>query len=66
MMSKVKVRIQGSEKDVERLRKILLDRCPELILASPRKGTNPKYDGNQKFSSYGDFQFNSKRKRRKK
>ena len=65
-MGKVKVRIQGCEKDVERLRKILLDRCPELILATPRKGTNPKYDGNQKFSSYGDFQFNSKRKRRKK
>jgi hypothetical protein len=65
-MNKVKVRIQGSQKDVERLRKILLDRCPELILASPRKGTNPKYDGNQKFSSYGDFKFNSKRKRRKK
>jgi len=65
-MGKVKVRIQGSEKEVEKLRKILLDRCPELILGSPRKGTNPKYDGNQKFSSYGDFQFNSKRKRRSK
>jgi hypothetical protein len=65
-MAKVKVRIQGSQKDVERLRKIFLDRCPELILGNPRKGTNPKYDGNQKFSSYGDFQFNSKRKRRNK
>lgn len=65
-MTKVKVRIQGSEKDVEKLRKILLERCPELVLGSPRQGTNPKYDGNQKFSSYGDFQFNSKRKRRKK
>ena len=65
-MSKVKVRIQGTQKDVERLKKILLDRCPELILATPRKGTNPKYDGNQKYSSYGDFQFNTKRRRRKK
>lgn len=65
-LKKVKVRIQGDEKDVERLKKILLDRCPELILGKPRKGTNPKYDGNQKYSSYGDFQFNKKRRRRKK
>lgn len=65
-MSKVKVRLQGSEKDVERLRKILLERCPELILASPRKGSNPKYAGNQRYASYGDFQFNTKRRRRKK
>ena len=65
-MSKVKVRLQGSEKDVERLRKILLERCPELILGSPRKGSNPKYAGNQRYASYGDFQFNTKRRRRKK
>jgi len=65
-MSKVKVRIQGSEKDVQKLRKILLERCPELILANPRRGTNPKYEPNQKYASYGDFQFNTKRKRRKK
>lgn len=61
---KVKVRIQGDEKDVELLRRILLDRCPELILGSPRRGTNPKYEPNQKYASYGDFQFNTKRKRR--
>lgn len=61
---KVKVRIQGNEKDVERLRKILLERCPELILAKPRRGSNPKYEPNQKYASYGDFQFNKKRKRR--
>lgn len=64
MSNKVKLRIQGDEKDVERLRKILLDRCPELILGSPRRGTNPKYEPNQKYASYGDFQFNTKRKRR--
>ena len=63
-MTDVKVRIQGNEKEVERLRKILLERCPELILGKARKGTNPKYNGNQKYSSYGDFKFNSKRKRR--
>lgn len=62
---KVKVRIQGNEKDVERLREILLGRCPELILGSPRRGTNPKYEPNQKYASYGDFQFNTIRKRRK-
>lgn len=64
-MNKVKVRIQGSEKDVKKLRKILLERCPELILANPRKGTNPKYKNDQKYASYGDFQFNKKRRRRK-
>lgn len=63
-MKKVKVRIQGNEKDVERLKKILLDRCPELILGTPRRGSNPKYEPNQKYASYGDFQFNTKRKRR--
>ena len=61
---KVKVRIQGEEKDVERLKAILLERCPELILGNPRRGTNPKYEPNQKYASYGDFQFNTKRKRR--
>ena len=62
---KGKLRIQGEQKDVERLREILLERCPELILGSPRRGTNPKYEPNQKYASYGDFQFNTKRKRRK-
>ncbi|MEL0098296.1 MAG: hypothetical protein VW907_01925 [Opitutae bacterium] len=63
---KVKVRIQGEEKDVQRLKAILLERCPELILGKPRRGTNPKYEPNQKYASYGDFQFNTKRKRRTK
>ena len=61
---KVKVRLQGSEAEVNQLRDILLQRCPELILARPRKGTNPKYDGNQKWSSYGDFIANKIRRRR--
>ena len=64
MVEKVKVRIQGSEKDVQKLREILLDRCPELILGSPRRGTNPKYEPNQKYASYGDFQFNTKRNKK--
>lgn len=62
--TKVKVRIQGEKEAVERLKKILLERCEELILASPREGTNPKYADNQKWSSYGDFKFNTVRKRR--
>lgn len=62
---KVKVRIQGNEKEVEKLRSILLDRCPELILGKPRRGTNPKYEPNQKYASYGDFQFDTIRRRRK-
>jgi len=61
---KVKVRIQGTELEVEKLRQILLQRCPELILGKPRRGTNPKYEPDQKYASYGDFQFNTKRKRR--
>lgn len=61
---KVKIRIQGNKRDVEKLRKHLLKTHPQLILASPRKGTNPKYNGNQKYSSYGDYQFNTIRKRR--
>lgn len=63
-INKVKVRLQGSKEDVERLKAILLDRCPELILGKPRRGTNPKYEPNQKYASYGDFEFNTKRKRR--
>ena len=66
MTTKVKVRIQGDEQDVELLRNILLERCPELILGKPRRGTNPKYEPDQKYASYGDFQFATIRRRRKK
>ena len=64
-MSKVKVRLQGDQKDVEKVKKILLERCPELILGKPRRGTNPKYEPNQKYASYGDFEPGKKRRRRK-
>ena len=63
---KVKIRIQGNKKDVEKLRKHLLKKHPQLILGNPRKGTNPKYKLNQKYASYGDYQFNTIRKRRPK
>ena len=62
---KVKLRIQGeNEKEVQRLRRLLLKRCPELILANPREGSNPKYQGKQKWAAYGDFEFGKVRRRR--
>jgi hypothetical protein len=39
------------------MRKKLLKKHKHLILGKPRKGTNPKYEGNQKYSSYGDFKY---------
>jgi len=62
---KVKVRIQAdSKKECEKLRQHLLKSHPQLILGSPRKGTNPKYEGMQKWASYGDYWFGKIRKRR--
>ena len=48
---KVKIRLQGNKKDVEKLRKHLLKKHPQLILGTPREGTNPKYKDNQKYAS---------------
>ncbi len=61
----VKVRLQGQEDDVLEVRKLLLKRCPELCLGSPREGTNPKYIDNQKWASYGDLITKTIRRRRK-
>jgi hypothetical protein len=60
----VKIRLQGAEKDVDRLRKHLLKTHPQLILAHPREGTNPKYEGRQKWASYGNYIFGKIRRRR--
>jgi len=60
----VKVRIQGDLKEVTRLRKHLLKTHPQLILGKPREGTNPKYQGRQKWSCYGDYKFGIVRMRR--
>ena len=61
----VKVRLQcESDLEIDRVADILLQRCPELILASARIGTNPKYAGKQKYARYGDFKINVVRKRR--
>lgn len=58
-MKIIKIRVQGTQKEVEMMRSYLLKKHKHLILGKPRKGTNPKYDGNQKYSSYGDFKFDS-------
>ncbi len=64
-MTKVKVRIQAkTEQECERLRKHFLKKHPQLIMSKPRKGTNPKYEGRQKWSSYGDYEFGKIRQRR--
>ena len=61
---KVKVRLQGTKAEVEKLRKHFLKKHPQMILSKPREGTNPKYANNQKWASYGDYQFGVIRKRR--
>jgi len=62
---KVKVRIQANNQaEAAKARTLLLKRCPELILANPRKGSNPRYAGRQKWACYGDFEFGAVRKRR--
>jgi hypothetical protein len=64
-MTTVKVRIQGdSAAEVARLRRHLLKKHPQLILSKPRCGTNPRYDGQQKWAAYGDYKFNTIRTRR--
>lgn len=61
---KVKVRLQGTKAEVEKLRKHFLKKHPQLILSKPREGTNPKYEGRQKWSAYGDYWFGKIRQRR--
>ena len=61
----VKVRLQcEDDREIDRVAEILLQRCPELILASARLESNPKYAGKQKYARYGDFKINVIRKRR--
>lgn len=61
----VKIRLQGTDpKELEKIRARLLKANPDMILGKPRKGTNPKYEGNQKYACYGDFKPGIKRHRR--
>ena len=61
---KVRIRLQGTKSEVDRLRKHLLKKHPQMILSKPREGTNPRYEGRQKWACYGDYQFNKIRRRR--
>lgn len=62
---KVRIRIQSRNvKDLERMRKHLLKSHPQMILSKPREGTNPRYEGRQAWSCYGDYQFGKIRRRR--
>ena len=44
-----------NEEDALFVRKLFLEVLPGLSLNSPREGSNPKYDGNQKWFVYGDI-----------
>ena len=62
---KVKVRLMGTEKEVTRLRNHLLKKHPQMILAKPQRGNNPRYDEiGQKWFVYGDYEFGKIRRRR--
>lgn len=64
-MNKVKIRLMSTSKsDVEKLRRHFLKKHPQVILGHPRKGSNPKYAGKQKWFVYGDYWFGKVRRRR--
>ncbi len=64
-MSKVKIRLMSTSKsDVEKLRSHFLRKHPQAILGKPREGSNPKYEGKQKWFVYGDYEFGKVRRRR--
>ena len=58
-MKTCKIRIQGNKETVEHVLNYLLSVHPGMVLSKPREGTNPRYDGNQQYSSYGDIQFST-------
>ena len=63
----VKIRIQHEDPDLlAKIRRRLLKANPDMILGNPRKGSNPKYDGKQKYACYGDIKIGVKRQRRSK
>ena len=64
-MSKVKIRLMSTSKsDVETLRRHFFKSLPQAILGTPREGSNPKYEGRQKWFVYGDYEFGKIRRRR--
>lgn len=65
MSKPVKVRLQADTfQECERLRQHFLKAHPELILSKPRPGSNPRYEGRQKWACYGDFKHGVIRRRR--
>lgn len=64
-MSKVRIRLMAeSKREIERLRTHMLKKHPQMIMAKPRQGANPKYRSNQKWFCYGDYEFGKIRRRR--
>jgi len=62
---KVRIRLQSRNKaDLERIRKKFLKDHSQVILSKPREGTNPKYEGRQAWSCYGDYWIGHIRRRR--
>ena len=61
---KVRIRLQGDKRSIDRLRLHLLKKHPQMIMSKPREGTNPKYAGRQKWACYGDYEFGKIRRRR--
>ena len=61
-MTKVKIRLVApSKSDVEKLRRHMLKKHPQMIMSKPRQGNNPKYDN---WLCYGDYEFGKIRRRR--
>ena len=59
MNGKVRIRLQSRNKnDLIRIRKKFLKDHPQVILSKPREGTNPKYEGRQAWSCYGNWKSN--------
>ncbi len=66
-MSKVRVRLMSETKtDLEKLRRHMLKKHPQMIMSHPRMGSNPKYQSAQKWFCYGDYEFGKVRRRREK
>ena len=62
--NQVKIRLMGRPKDVEKVRRHLLKSHPQLVLGKLRQGNNPRYEGDQKWFSYGDYIIGKIRRRR--
>jgi hypothetical protein len=64
-LSKVRVRLMSeTKKDLEKLRRHMLKKHPQMIMSHPRMGSNPKYQSAQKWFCYGDYEFGKVRRRR--